>query len=176
MRLELGKSCRSIMVDCVGGDNRRRRDRTKGVLGFAPNACVRAGDSDPERANQWLKGDQTIGNSAPPFSFPDFVRPSLRLRKSLWVVQTILILCATPFPISELRDRLVCTHDVTHSAFRTMSGLVTLFVSSPDTRSERRFDLQLPISQLKVFYPIDHIPPPDAFSPRKNFKSSLAYP
>jgi len=30
-----------------------------------------------------------------------------------------------------------------------MSGLVTLFVSSPDTRSERRFDLQLPISQLK---------------------------
>ena len=31
-----------------------------------------------------------------------------------------------------------------------MSGLVTLFVSSPDTRSERRFDLHLPISQLKV--------------------------
>ena len=122
------------------------------------------------------KAIKTIGNSAPPFSFPDFVRPSLRLRKSLWVVQTILILCATPFPISELRDRLVCTHDVTHSAFRTMSGLVTLFVSSPDTRSERRFDLQLPISQLKVFYPIDHIPRPDAFSPRKNFKLSLAYP
>lgn len=86
------------------------------------------------------------------------------------------IQCATPFPISELRDRPVCTHDVTHSAFRTMSGLVTLFVSSPDTRSERRFDLQLPISQLKVFYPIDHIPRPDTFSPRKNFKSSLASP
>jgi hypothetical protein len=31
-----------------------------------------------------------------------------------------------------------------------MSGLVTVFVSSLDTRSERRFDLQLPISQLKV--------------------------
>jgi len=30
-----------------------------------------------------------------------------------------------------------------------MSGLVTFFVESPDTRSERRFDLQLPISQLK---------------------------
>jgi len=83
------------MVDCVGGDNRRRRDRTKGVLGFAPNACVRAGDSDPERANQWLKGDQTIENSAPPFSFPDFVRPLLRLRKSLWGVQTIFVLRVT---------------------------------------------------------------------------------
>jgi hypothetical protein len=32
----------------------------------------------------------------------------------------------------------------------SMSGLVSLFVSSLDTRSERRFDLQLPISQLKV--------------------------
>lgn len=30
-----------------------------------------------------------------------------------------------------------------------MSSLVNLFVSSPDTRSERRFDLQLSISQLK---------------------------
>ena len=33
-----------------------------------------------------------------------------------------------------------------------MSGLVTFFVSSLDTRSERRFDLQLPISQLKVSF------------------------
>ncbi|KAI0305804.1 CAP Gly-rich domain-containing protein [Multifurca ochricompacta] len=30
-----------------------------------------------------------------------------------------------------------------------MTSLVTLFVSSPDTRSERRFDLQLSISRLK---------------------------
>lgn len=33
---------------------------------------------------------------------------------------------------------------------QTMSGLVTLFVKSPDTYSERRYDLQLPISHLKV--------------------------
>lgn len=32
----------------------------------------------------------------------------------------------------------------------TMSGLVTLFVKSPDTFSERRYDLQLHISHLKV--------------------------
>ena len=31
-----------------------------------------------------------------------------------------------------------------------MSGLVTLFVKSPDTYSERRYDLQLLISHLKV--------------------------
>ncbi|KAH9074738.1 CAP Gly-rich domain-containing protein [Lactarius deliciosus] len=40
-----------------------------------------------------------------------------------------------------------------------MSSLVTLFVSSLDTRSERRFDLQLPISQLKgKLEPITGIP------------------
>ena len=102
VRLELGKSGRSIMVDCVGGDNRRCRDRTKGVLGFAPNACVRAGDSDPERADHRHEhrfGSKAIKqvyvpsigniNSAPPFSFPDFVRPFLRLRKSLWGVSII---------------------------------------------------------------------------------------
>jgi hypothetical protein len=38
-----------------------------------------------------------------------------------------------------------------------MSGLVTIFVSSLDTRSERRFDLQLPILHLKVSSIPSHI-------------------
>lgn len=34
-----------------------------------------------------------------------------------------------------------------------MSGTVTVFVTSPDTRSERRFDLHLTVKQLKVIFP-----------------------
>lgn len=31
-----------------------------------------------------------------------------------------------------------------------MSGIVNVFVVSPDTRSERRFDLHITVQQLKV--------------------------
>lgn len=45
-----------------------------------------------------------------------------------------------------------------HHTLHNMSSIVNVFVVSPDTRSERRFDLHIAVQQLKVLiFPLYHL-------------------